>query len=143
MNNTELEELGGYGWEVLSLSPFRMIRDAQFAGGFHYLESVEEAREEIQAMRDHVADKEKFDEALKTIIKQRRKDKPRDPERIEEVLYKLGKLWKTVPDWRLGQLLYNLKQNVKPDSDIYYLEDYNLVEQIDKMLEDEPTIMTL
>ena len=74
MSNQELEELGNYGWEVQSLTPFRMIRDAQFAGGFHYLESEEEAREEIQAMRDHVANKEKFEEALKTIIKQRRKE---------------------------------------------------------------------
>jgi hypothetical protein len=137
MSNAELEELGKYGWEVLSLSPFRMIRDAQFAGGFHYLESEEEAREEIQAMRDHVADKEKFDEALKIIIKKRRKDNPRDPERIEEVLYKLGELWKKVPDWRLCQLLDNLKQNVKPDSAVFYLEDYDLVEQIDKQLEYE------
>ena len=137
MSNQELEELGNYGWEVQSLTPFRMIRDAQFAGGFHYLESEEEAREEIQAMRDHVANKEKFEEALKTIIKQRRKDKPRDPERIEEVLYKLGEIWKKVPDWRLGQLLYNLNENVKRDGPIFYLEDYDLVEQIDKQLEYE------
>ena len=64
----------------------------------------------------------------------------RDPKRIEETLSKLGELWKKVPDWRLGQLLYNLKQNVKQDSDIYYLEDCDLVEQIDKMLEDDPKI---
>ena len=137
MDKKDLEELGKYGWEVLSLSPFRLVRDAQFAGGFHYLESENEAVEELEAMRDHVANKDKVDKALKNLINAQRRTKPRDPERIEEVLYKLGELWKKVPDWRLGQLLYNLKQNIKPDSDIFYLEDNELLKQVDKHLNNE------
>ena len=35
----------------------------------------------------------------------------RDPERIDPFLEKLGAFWKTVPDWRFGQLIMNLSRN--------------------------------
>ena len=50
----------------------------------------------------------------------------RDPKRIDEVLNRLKKLWKTYPDLRLGQLIVNITYN--PDdpnasNDLFYLED--------------------
>ena len=37
----------------------------------------------------------------------------RDPNRIDPFLEKLGELWKTVPNWRFGQLIMNLCRDGK------------------------------
>ena len=36
----------------------------------------------------------------------------RDPKRIDEILGKIEKLWKNVPDWRFGQLMFNMFEGV-------------------------------
>lgn len=46
----------------------------------------------------------------------------RDPDRIPKVLREIEKLWKKHPDWRLGQLIYNI-----PGRDPFHIEDYDLV----------------
>jgi uncharacterized protein YihD (DUF1040 family) len=47
----------------------------------------------------------------------------RDPKRIDEVINRVKRAWKTYPDLRLGQLLLN----VADDKNLYYLEDDELV----------------
>ena len=44
----------------------------------------------------------------------------RDPERIPRILEKIGELWATYPDLRLGQLVVNL---VKHTEEVYDVED--------------------
>ena len=46
--------------------------------------------------------------------------KPRDPERIDEILTLVGTVWKANPDLRLGQLLFALTPAQK---DLFYFED--------------------
>jgi len=47
----------------------------------------------------------------------------RNPERIPKVLRELQKIWEKYPDWRLGQLIYNI-----PGLDPFFIEDYDLIE---------------
>ena len=47
----------------------------------------------------------------------------RNPERIPKVLRELGELWKKHPDWRLGQLVFNIVGR-----DPFHIEDYDLIE---------------
>ena len=53
----------------------------------------------------------------------------RDPNRIPEVLATLQQGWEKVPDWRLGQLIENLKRYISVN-DLFYIEDDELVEKI-------------
>ena len=53
----------------------------------------------------------------------------RDPNRIPEVLATLQQAWKKFPDWKLGQLIENLKRYIGVD-DLFYIEDDELVEKI-------------
>ena len=53
----------------------------------------------------------------------------RNPNRISEVLMMLQQGWEKVPDWRLGQLIENLKRYINID-DLFYIEDDELVEKI-------------
>ena len=46
----------------------------------------------------------------------------RNPERIKFVLRELERLWLQVPDWRLGQLVFNIVGR-----DPFFIEDYDLV----------------
>ena len=46
----------------------------------------------------------------------------RNPKRMKYVLRELGRLWKQHPDWRLGQLIYNI-----PGRDPFHIEDYDLI----------------
>lgn len=58
----------------------------------------------------------------------------RDIKRINKVLLEIRNLWEdNVPDWRLAQLFCNL-QGYK-GSDLYYMEDEELVELIKEYLE--------
>ena len=53
----------------------------------------------------------------------------RDPNRIPEVLAMLQQGWEKVPDWRLGQLIENLKRYISVD-DLFYIEDDKMIEKI-------------
>ena len=46
----------------------------------------------------------------------------RDPYRIPFVLRELQRLWEKHPDWRLGQLVFNI-----PGRDPFHIEDYDLI----------------
>jgi hypothetical protein len=46
----------------------------------------------------------------------------RNPERIKYVLRELERLWNMHPDWRLGQLIFNI-----PGRDPFYIEDDDLI----------------
>ncbi len=52
----------------------------------------------------------------------------RDPKRIKPLLEAIEKLWMTMPDSRLGQLISNL---TPPGKDIFFIEDDWLKEQIE------------
>lgn len=43
----------------------------------------------------------------------------RDPKRIKQMCEIIEKVWNEVPDWRLGQLLFNATGKY----DIFYVED--------------------
>lgn len=53
----------------------------------------------------------------------------RDPNRIPEILAMLRQCWEKVPDWRLGQLIENLKHDIGVD-DLFYIEDDKMIEYI-------------
>ena len=46
--------------------------------------------------------------------------KPRDPERIDEILTLVGTVWKAHADLRLGQLLFAL---TPAEKDLFFFED--------------------
>ena len=52
----------------------------------------------------------------------------RNPERIENVLNRIRRLWHVYPDLRLGQLILNA---VGPDHDLFYVEDDALMAMIE------------
>ena len=52
----------------------------------------------------------------------------RDINRIDTILERLGKVWKKVPDMRLGQLILNVAQ----DPALYYIEDDQLMDALEK-----------
>ena len=53
----------------------------------------------------------------------------RNPNRIYEILNLLRRGWEKVPDWRLGQLIENLKRYIGID-DLFYIEDDKMIECI-------------
>jgi len=57
----------------------------------------------------------------------------RDPKRIDEILNRLKVVWKTYPDMRLGQLIGNCVEGPT----LYYMEDKQLVEVIEKLYFDD------
>ena len=51
----------------------------------------------------------------------------RDPERIDRICGLLAEVWKQNPDWRLGQLIYNMVRSSKGSSaPLFYIEDDEL-----------------
>lgn len=51
----------------------------------------------------------------------------RDPERIDRICGLLSEVWKQNPDWRLGQLIYNVVRSSKGSSaPLFYIEDDEL-----------------
>jgi uncharacterized protein YihD (DUF1040 family) len=60
----------------------------------------------------------------------------RDQIRIEKILSLLKGYWKSNPDLRLGQLVYNLARELNPDisplPELFYMEDDELLEQLKK-----------
>ena len=49
----------------------------------------------------------------------------RDPNRIQKYCNKLADLWRCVPDWRFGQLMYNVLSDyvAATKRDIFFVED--------------------
>ena len=54
----------------------------------------------------------------------------RDPNRIQGICDKLAKVWAKVPDWRLGQLIYNCTNR-----DPFYLEDEDFIKMLEENLD--------
>ncbi len=55
----------------------------------------------------------------------------RDPKRIKEFCDRLAKAWEqAVPDWRFGQLIYNILGGIDP----FYIEDDLMIETIEEYL---------
>ena len=52
----------------------------------------------------------------------------RNPERIPEISKELEEFWKQNPNWRLGQVISNLKYEIMGGNDPFYLEDTDLLE---------------
>ena len=50
----------------------------------------------------------------------------RDPNRIDRICALLSEVWKQYPDWRLGQLLFNLTGRY----DMFYVEDDTIEEEL-------------
>jgi hypothetical protein len=64
----------------------------------------------------------------------------RDPERIDRILEKLGKIWKLVPDQRLGQILENYvffrgERGDKTSVALFFQEDKDTEALLDKIIE--------
>ena len=59
----------------------------------------------------------------------------RNPDRIDRVIGKLGKVWHEQPDWRLCQLLSNL-HGTGPQ-EIFFTEDDKLEATLDDILTQE------
>lgn len=53
----------------------------------------------------------------------------RNPDRIPEIITLLQLGWQKVPDWRIGQLLENLKRYTGKD-DLFYIEDEEMMKYI-------------
>ena len=56
----------------------------------------------------------------------------RNPNRIEPFLQKLGELWHYLPDYRFGQLIYRLANEL--EQDIHFPEEDIWLEKIDKLI---------
>ena len=65
----------------------------------------------------------------------------RDPNRIDYYCDELAELWHKVPDWRFGQLIWNIiSYNQNYDKDTFYLEDANMFKMINEMILDYTTV---
>ena len=53
----------------------------------------------------------------------------RDINRIEPFMNELTEIWRTVPDWRFGQLIENFKTSEQID-DLFYMEDSEILEKL-------------
>jgi hypothetical protein len=56
----------------------------------------------------------------------------RDKDRIPRILNKLEEMWENYPDYRLGQLIANLSQEIDNKADPFFLSDDDLEEFIEK-----------
>lgn len=52
----------------------------------------------------------------------------RDPNRIDVICDLLKEVWKQYPDWRLGQLIFNMTQQ----HDVFFIEDEKMIEALKK-----------
>lgn len=59
----------------------------------------------------------------------------RDPNRIDVICGLLKEVWKQYPDWRLGQLIFNLTGKC----DCFYVEDNVLEEALKRLKESSET----
>ena len=56
----------------------------------------------------------------------------RDKERIKPILETLERIWRTNPDYRLGQLLVAATKPATPCPELFYLEDDELLEGLNR-----------
>ena len=55
----------------------------------------------------------------------------RDPKRIYPATQALADIWLNLPDWRLGQLMYNFQAHMaKQGKDIFYMEDVEFIDAL-------------
>ena len=59
----------------------------------------------------------------------------RDINRIEQFMNELTEIWRTVPDWRFGQLIENFKKFTEVE-DLFYIEDDKMLEVLKKFKEE-------
>ena len=59
----------------------------------------------------------------------------RDINRIEPFMNELTEIWRTVTDWRFGQLIENFKKFAKVE-DLFYIEDDKMLEVLKKFKEE-------
>ena len=57
----------------------------------------------------------------------------RDPKRIDRILKELKELWEKVPDWRLGQLIENVKEASGAKIDTFYVEDDHIEKGLERI----------
>lgn len=60
----------------------------------------------------------------------------RDIDRIPRILNTLRECWETVPDWRFGQFIENLKRGIGCE-DMFYIEDEDFEEILEKLFPKE------
>ena len=56
----------------------------------------------------------------------------RDPKRIDKFCRQLASIWKMVPDWRFGQLIFNAFSEMKMDP--FYKEDDDMLEYLENYI---------
>lgn len=59
----------------------------------------------------------------------------RDPTRIDKFCTKLASYWKSVPDWRFGQLILNVWGQQKKIRDPFFIEDDEMAQLFDQCFE--------
>lgn len=59
----------------------------------------------------------------------------RDPNRIDGYCARLAGIWKKVPDWRFGQLVFNLLEAYSEETrcDAFYAEDDGFFAYLEKL----------
>ena len=62
----------------------------------------------------------------------------RDPKRIKEMLKEIETLWKRYPDQRLFQLLFNYTRFDPEESNFYFLEDEDILNDLRKANNKKP-----
>jgi hypothetical protein len=60
----------------------------------------------------------------------------RDPKRIKPLLMEIEKQWENFPDWRLGQLIENIKRFYNID-DLFYIEDDEMLKLIENFMREK------
>lgn len=60
----------------------------------------------------------------------------RDIKRVRKFCNQLATAWELLPDWRFGQLLFNIFEKLKTEGiDPFYIEDDSMLEYIKKYIE--------
>lgn len=59
----------------------------------------------------------------------------RDKNRIKPFLERLEKVWNKVPDWRYGQLMFNVLNSMEKDP--FYIEDNKMIEYFEEFFKEE------
>lgn len=53
-------------------------------------------------------------------------------EQKQLIIEQLYKIWLTIPELRLGQLIFNATHNNQYHADLFYIEDFELIKIIEK-----------
>lgn len=59
----------------------------------------------------------------------------RNPKRIDEFCSQLAEYWHLVPDWRFGQLIYNVLTEELNGRDMFFLEENKMLECFEHFFE--------